>query len=431
MSTTTATVVGLGKIGLPLAVKLCDSIDLIYGLDVSALLVEQINQGNNPLRGEANLDQQLGAAVAQGKLVATTDAVQAISNSEVVLVVVPLIIDSSGQADFSSIDSAARIVGENMKAGTLVIFETTLPVGTTRTRFGPILERESGMTLERDFYLAYSPERVSSGSIFQDLSTYPKLVGGVNERSGDKATEFYGESLQFSERSDLNRQNGVWNLGTAEAAELAKLMETTYRDVNIALANQFAEHARSLGLNIYELVEAANSQPFSHIHAPGISVGGHCIPVYPHFYLMGHPTASIIAEARKVNKGVPVGVIRQLGAVLGSIAGKTIAILGLAYRGGVRESAFSGTFDLVSEIEKQGGIALVHDPLYSAEEIETYGLKPFRLGESCEVAILHTAHVEYKELAPSDFVDCALFFDGRNFAPTSIRDEMNYLLIGG
>ena len=161
----------------------------------------------------------------------------------------------------------------------MVCYETTLPIGTTRTRFAPVLEKTSGLTCGSDIFIAYSPERVFSGRIFADLRAYPKLVGGLDPISADRAVAFYERILDFDDRDDLSRQNGVWNLGKAEAAEMAKLAETTYRNVNIALANEFALHAEELELDAYSIIEASNSQPFSHIHQPGIAVDrwcGHC-----------------------------------------------------------------------------------------------------------------------------------------------------------
>jgi nucleotide sugar dehydrogenase len=161
-----------------------------------------------------------------------------------------------------------------------------------------MLAEISKLKLGLDFHLAFSPERVSSGSILQNFSRYPKLVGGIDQESESKAGAFYSSIFDFEERPELKTQNGVWMMGSSEAAELAKLAETTYRDVNIALANQFAIYAETIGVNIYSIIQACNSQPFSHIHEPGVSVGGHCIPVYPHLYLMGDPGATIVSAAR-------------------------------------------------------------------------------------------------------------------------------------
>ncbi len=180
-----------------------------------------------------------------------------------------------------------------------------MPVGITRGRWKPLLERTSGLVEGLDFHLAFSPERVLTGRIFADLRKYPKLVGGLSEEGAKRAVAFYEDVLEFDERPDLERGNGVWDLGSAEAAEMAKLAETTYRDVNIGLANQFAKFAGANGIDIYQVIEASNSQPYSHIHQPGIAVGGHCIPVYPRLYLWNDPNATIVRSARETNAGMP------------------------------------------------------------------------------------------------------------------------------
>ncbi len=203
-------------------------------------------------------------------------------------------------------------------------FETTLPVGTTRERWKPMLEEVSGLTEGQDFHLVFSPERVLTGRVFADLRKYPKLVGGLSPEGAARATAFYEAVLDFDDRPDLVRPNGVWDLGSAEAAELAKLAETTYRDVNIGLANQFARFAATHGIDVYQVIEASNSQPYSHIHQPGIAVGGHCIPVYPRLYLWNDPEATVVAAARAANAGMPDYTIGLLEGAYGDLDGARV-----------------------------------------------------------------------------------------------------------
>jgi nucleotide sugar dehydrogenase len=236
--------------------------------------------------------------------------------------------------------------------------------------------------------------------------------------------------LDFDHRPDLSRPNGVWPLGSSEAAELAKLAETTYRDVNIALANQFALHAEKIGVDIYKVIEACNSQVFSHIHQPGIAVGGHCIPVYPHLYLQGDPEATVVTASREANAMMPSRVVQRVKEELGSLDGKTIAILGLAYRGGVKEHAFSGALALIKDLRTEGAIPKVHDPLYSDEEMSALGFEPYNLGEECEAAILQTNHSEYSQLTAEDIPGAKFFVDGRNFSNPEIRKEIKTYVIG-
>ncbi len=276
-----------------------------------------------------------------------------------------------------------------------------------------MLEEASGLKAGTDFAIAFSPERISSGSVFKDFQRYPKLVGGIDESSTKAAMRFYEDVLDFDNRTDLGRPNGVWNLNTAEAAELVKLVETTYRDVNIALANEFATHSESLGLDFREIIDAANSQPYSHIHRPGIAVGGHCIPVYPHLYLAGHPEAVLPQAARTVNVDQPRRVVARMVELAGSIEGKTVAVLGASYRGGVKETAFSGVFPTVEALRAQGARAVVHDPLYTHTELKEFGFEPYQLGEPCFAAVIQTDHPEYANLTPADLPRCEVLVDGR------------------
>jgi nucleotide sugar dehydrogenase len=266
--------------------------------------------------------------------------------------------------------------------------------------------------------------------VFSDLRRYPKLVGGIDPISEKRGVAFYTEVLDFDERLDLPRPNGVWQMGSSEAAELAKLAETTYRDVNIALANQFALYSEGVGIDVYQVIEACNSQNFSHIHQPGIAVGGHCIPIYPHLYLHGDPDATVVSAARVANKGMPVHVVEKVRKELGTIEGMRIAILGLAYRGGVKEHAFSGTWDLVNEILGLGGVPVVHDPMYSSVELVELGLKVFELGEDCDAAIIQADHKEYLALSKNDIPTAKYLVDGRNISSTTLRNEVETYVIG-
>jgi nucleotide sugar dehydrogenase len=332
----------------------------------------------------------------------------------VVVIVVPLVIGADRRPDYRALDAAVDAVGAGLRLGSLVIVETTLPVHTTRLRITPRLAAASRLRPGVDFGVCHSPERVSSGSVFADLARYPKLVGGIDRSSGERAEEFYAASLQFVERTDLPRPNGVWDLGSAEAAELAKLAETTYRDVNIALANEFACFAHDAGLDLLAVIEAANSQPYSHLHRPGIAVGGHCIPVYPWLYAAGDPAARLPLLAREINDGMPAKAVEMLAALAGGLRGRRVAVLGLAYRGGVKETAFTGALPVVRALRGHGAVPLVHDPLYGDAELSELGLEPYHLGEACDAAIVQADHPQYAEIGPADLPGVAALLDGRS-----------------
>ena len=303
-------------------------------------------------------------------------------------------------------------------------------MGTTRTRFAPALEKISGLVAGKDFHLVFSPERVLTGRVFADLRKYPKLVGGINDASTRAGVTFYEQVLDFDDRPDLTEKNGVWDLGTSEASEMAKLAETTYRDVNIALANQFAIFAEGANIDIAKVIAASNSQPFSHIHQPGIAVGGHCIPIYPRFYLWNDPEATVVRAARQANADMPAHAVSLLGEELGSLAGKKVAVLGISYRGGVKESAFSGVFPTVSALKTAGAEVVVHDPMYSDEEIARLGFTPYALGGVIDGLIIQADHKEYKSLGAKDFPGLAAVVDGRRSLDRAAFAGIAFRVIG-
>ncbi|MEV4666874.1 nucleotide sugar dehydrogenase [Microbacterium sp. LWO12-1.2] len=407
-------VVALGKIGLPLALQFAGQGHEVIGVDVNAGLVDLVNRGVEPFPGEAELQERLTAETVAGRLRATTDYAEAIPSADAVVVVVPLFVnEETAEPEYGWMDQATASLAAHLTPGTLVSYETTLPVGVTRGRWKPMIERISGLTEGEDFHVVFSPERVFSGRIFADLRKYPKLIGGLSAEGARRATEFYEAVLEFDERPDLSRANGVWDLGSAEAAEMAKLAETTYRDVNIGLANQFALFAGANGIDVYQVIEACNSQVFSHIHRPGIAVGGHCIPVYPKLYLSTDPDANIVRTAREFNESMPERLVAQAAGMLGDLSGLQAVVLGAAYRGGVKETAFSGVFPTVAALEQRGAVVRVHDPLYTDQELQSLGFVPYSLGEDVDIAIVQTDHAGYRELAPAQLPGIRLLVDGR------------------
>ncbi|MBH0116129.1 nucleotide sugar dehydrogenase [Salinibacterium sp. NG253] len=423
-------VVALGKIGLPLAVQFASKGHEVVGVDINASFVDLINKGIEPFPGEAHLQERLSELVPSGKLRATTDYADAIPGADAVVLVVPLFVDNDANPDFGWMDVATRSLGEHLTPGTLVSYETTLPVGTTRTRWKPLLEEVSGLTEGTDFHLVFSPERVLTGRVFEDLRKYPKLIGGLSDEGAARATDFYNAVLDFDERPDLKRPNGVWDLGSAEASELAKLAETTYRDVNIGLANQFARFADKTGIDIYQVIEATNSQPFSHIHQPGIAVGGHCIPVYPRLYLWNDPDATVVRAAREANAGMPEYAVGMLEGAHGDLSGQRVAVLGAAYRGGVKETAFSGVFPTVAALEARGAIVSVQDPLYTDDELAALGFTPYHWGESLDAVVVQADHAEYRTVTPEQLPGIRTFIDGRRVSSATQWPEATYRVIG-
>jgi UDP-N-acetyl-D-glucosamine dehydrogenase len=373
-----AVVVALGKIGLPLAVQIANAGNEVVGCDIDERVVELVRAGKVPFPNEPGIEEALPIEV-------TTDTAAAVAGADLVVLVPPLLVDDQGVPDWRAFDSAVADVARGVRAGTTVVIETTVPVGTTRNRVAP--------RMPAGVHVAFSPERVSSGRVLRDLAVYPKLVGGLDAAGEARAVELYRQFITEAE---------VWPMGSAEAAELTKLAETTYRDVNIAFANELARHADDLGLNVQRIIDAANSQPYSHIHRPGVAVGGHCIPVYPRFYLSGATAARLPALAREVNEAMPQYAVELLADMLGGLDGTRVLILGVAYRGGVKETAFSGAFPLRDALLGRGAQVVAADPLYDDAELRALGFEPWD-GEPVEGVVVQADHAQYATLEiPAD-----------------------------
>ena len=408
-------VVGMGKIGLPLAVQFARKGADVIGVDISKQTIETINSGTPPFPEEDKLDLYLRDVVNEGKLVATDDLGNSVRNADVIVVVIPLFVDENASPDFKGMDSVTSIIGKNVKKGALICYETTLPIGTTRNRFAKQIVLDSGYEVGSDVHIVFSPERVLTGRVFSDLRRYPKIVGGVTSSCTLHGKKFYESVLDFDKREDLTKGNGVWELENSESAEFVKIAETTYRDVNIGLANEFANFAHKINVDIYKVIESANSQPYSHLHKPGISVGGHCIPIYPQFYMWSDNQAKIVSSARMTNSAMPLNSISNLEKKLGGLGGLKVLILGVSYRPHVKETAFSGALELKRLLLERSVSVYASDPLYSNSEIGELGFQPWSLGDPVDVVILHTDHEVFRELDPSYFKGLKAFVDGRNF----------------
>ena len=402
----TVAVVGAGKMGLPLAAQFAGHGWQVVAVDVQEAVVAAINEGRSHLGEEPGVAELVAGAHRDGLLRATTDGEAAAREADVVVLIVPVMLDDAHQPDYRYMDAAVASIAGGVHPGSLVVFETTLPVGDTRSRYVPRLETASGLEADRDFFVAFSPERLFSGAVLRNLASYPKLVGGVGPASTARAAAFYDAVLDAE----------IVAMSSAEAAEFSKLADTTYRDVNIALANEFAAYADRVGVDIREVIDAANSQPYSHIHQPGLGVGGHCIPVYPHFLLSRAPELTLVARSREVNDGqvhVAVGAVRE---ALGDLDGAPVLVLGITYRHGVKELAYSRAIPLITAFRAAGARVLAHDPLLNDDEIRTLGAEPWTWGSRSDARaiVTQTGDSRWRELDPSWFPDLAILVDGRN-----------------
>ena len=413
-------VVGIGRIGLPLAVTIASRGHRVTGCDIDAAHVERVNRAENPLPDEAGLGELLSRTIADRSFRATTDTAAGVADADVVLFAVRVDVDADGRADLSHLLAAVDTAAPALRPGALCIFDTTLPVGTTRRILAPRLEA-GGRRLGQDLHVAFSPERLLMGRVIEDLTKYPKVVGGVDPEGGRLAAEFYRQTFGGE----------VLLLSSAEAAELSKLAEGAYRDLNIALANELAMVADVHGLDIAEVIRAANSQPYSHIHVPGTGVGGHCIPVYPRFLMQGEGPSALSALGRAVNDAMPGYVVRRLAALLGGLEGRRVLVLGLTFRPDVAVTFHTNAVDLRRELEALGAAVEGHDPLLSPEGIASLGFRraaePLR---GYDAAIVHSYHrayagLEWAQVAP-------VIVDARNALDRSAIEAagVRYLGVG-
>src|SRR5579859_2841612 len=436
VSHSTIAVVGLGKIGLPLAVQYASHGRTVIRCDINPLVVERVNAGQSHINEEAELIAGVADAVHKGLLSATVNVTEAVRQAGVVVVIVPVIINAQHEVNFGAIDAATSAIGAGLHPDTLVIYETTLPIGTTAKRFGQSLERTAKLKAGQDFLLAYSPERVKSGHIFRDLHTYPKVVGGIDERSVDAAVAFYKSVLDAE----------VITMASTDEAEFVKLIETAYRDVNIALANELACFADFRGLNVAGAIAAANTQPESHIHTPGVGVGGHCIPVYPYFLFSGleeagqrtHdsrlPMLILPRYARRINDSMAEYAVHRIEGEIGPLAQQSVLILGAAYRGNVRETAFTSAGLLRDALLEHGARVYVDDPLFSDEELRALGYAPLAIGleDKIQAIILQADHKAYQWFDFSRFKGCQVVLDGRCALRREMIESLNmrYITVG-
>ena len=418
-----AVVVGAGKMGLPLAVQFARHGWDVTAVDVNPDVVAAVNAGRSPVTKEPGLTEGVAEVHAAGRLRATTDAAEAVRQADVAVLIVPVTLDDAHQPDYRYMDSAVESISGGVHPGLTVIFETTLPVGDTRGRNRPRLEAAGGLLGDEDLFVAFSPERLYSGAVFANLATYPKLVGGIGPESTRRAAVFYDSVLD----AEIVAMSG------AEAAEFSKLADTTYRDVNIALANEFARFADRAGVDVQEVIAAANSQPYSHIHQPGIGVGGHCIPVYPHLLLSRAPDLEVVATARRTNDGQLGAVIKTLESQLGGLDDAPILVLGLTYRENVKELAYSRALPLIDRLSFHGAEVWAYDPLLSNEEIEHNCATPYTWGQPApfRAIVTQTGDRLWQSLDFALFPKLEILFDGRNsLRDVELPEKVRYFGIG-
>ncbi len=359
---------GMGYVGRALTAAFLRRGLRVIGVDIDRSKLNDIREGRVKFF-EAEVREAIAEGLKTGALKLTSDAVEASRQSRVKVVTVPIHFDWSHRiVRFDAFIDAVTSVGEGLSAGDLVVIESSAPPGTTERVARPVLESISGLRAEEDFLLAYSPERVYVGRALRDIEeNYPKIVAGVGPHSLDAVARLYS----------LVARKGVVRLSSTTAAEFEKLAEGVYRDVVIALSNELALAAQALGVNYYEVMETANTQPYCHLLLPGPGVGGPCIPSYPYFLVSGAMKVGVSMEltrlARIINESMP-SIVADLAHRLVVKHGLKprdvrVAVLGDAFRGDIDDPRLSPTHGVVSALLSKGyRDIIVHDPLVAKDD---------------------------------------------------------------
>jgi len=377
------TVVGQGYVGLPLANAAAISGYTVFGLDNNHEKIRTLSSGKSII--EDLSDQTIQQNLESRHYIPTTNSA-VIKESDVVLICVPTPLSGDHKPDPTALIGATVTVGKNLKAGVLVIVESTIEPGTCRNIILPILIKESGLT-ESDFELAYSPERIDPTNKTWQITNTPKLVAGFTESAANKAKEFYGKFI-----------DSITLCSSLEIAETAKLLENSYRLINISFINELAIYCQKIGISIVEVVNAAATKPYGFMpFFPSIGAGGHCIPVDP-IYLANAARAAgtpirFIGLADEINLAMPSYFVERAEQIIGDSQGKKILIIGLSYKPNVADVRESPVISLINRLTEKGAQVSWHDDLVK----EWNGKKSVALSDEYDLAILATPH-DYLDL---------------------------------
>ncbi|GAB4477441.1 MAG: nucleotide sugar dehydrogenase [Anaerolineales bacterium] len=381
-------VLGLGYIGLPTASTFATHGVQVVGVDVNPQVVHTLRNGGLHIQ-EPGLRTLVQAALRSGNLVIQEQP----SEAEAFIIAVPTPFRENKLADLRAVEAAAQAIVPFLRKGNLVVLESTSPPLTTVGKVAPLLET-SGLKSGEDFYLAYVPERVLPGSILRELIENDRVIGGINRPSAEAARDLYNLFVR-----------GEILLTDATTAEMVKLMENTYRDVNIAVANEFARLAERFGINVWEAIELANRHPRVNILRPGPGVGGHCISVDPWFLVEAAPDlAHLIRTARQVNDGQPQHVVELVQQAFGELSGLRIAALGLAYKADVDDLRESPAIEICHLLQQAGADVVAFEPYRQESQVEEVplGTDLSQVLQGADLLAVLVAHRPFRNLSAAN-----------------------------
>lgn len=373
-------ILGLGYIGLPTACLFANAGHKIVGVDTNQEIIAYLNQGRLPLR-ERGLEELFERARPNMRFQAEVE------EADVFLIAVPTSLEKSVKvADLRYVRSAAEMIYPHLNKGNLVILESTVPPGTSERLVIPLLER-SGLKAG-EFYFAHCPERAIPGNTIYEMIHNDRIIGGFDKKSGELARDLYSSFVK-----------GNIYLTDLRTAEFVKLMENTYRDVNIALASEFAQMADEIGVDVWEAIELANKHPRVNILKPGPGVGGHCIAIDPWFLTMNSTKSRLISLAREINDSMPNYVLQIVRGLIKDVKQPTITVLGVAYKGDVDDTRETPALKFIKLAENEGYTVKVYDPLVKKFEYEILSLEEAVKDSDCLVII--TDHSQFRTIDPT------------------------------
>lgn len=386
-------VIGLGYVGLPLAVEMGKVGFEVIGVDTSARKVDLVSSGKSDVQGISEFE--VAGLKAVGKLSAT-QSYESIEQADVVVVCVPTPLDKTRDPDVSFILGAFGEIKSRLHKDQLIILESTTYPGTTHELVLPLLA-ESGLNVGQDFYLAFSPERVDPGNQIYTITNTPKVVGGITPACTEMASHFYRQLI-----------SDVVPVSSTQTAEMAKLLENTFRSVNIGLVNEVALMCDRLGVDVWEVIDAAATKPFGFMpFYPGPGLGGHCIPIDPHYLAWKLKTlnfnARFIELASEVTRSMPAHVVSKVVDVLNdferSLKGASVLVLGVTYKPNVGDVRESPALDIIEMLQEKGAKTQYHDPFVPHIQVDSIDLVCVDLDEKClkqaDCVVITTNHSAY------------------------------------
>jgi nucleotide sugar dehydrogenase len=391
-------VLGLGRIGLPTAAVFADAGAKVFGVDINSSVVDLVNSGRSKFVDEPKLDEIIARVVSNGRLKATTDASLSVSFADFSIICVPTPVDSTKTPDYSSVLATARTVGRLLKRGSILIVESTVGPGFVEETLKPELESASGYRAGIDFGLASCPERSDPGNIVENMKTVPRIVGAIDDKCAEVVCELYRAVLGVK----------VVKVTNPKTANAVKLTENLFRDVNIALANEFALLFEKLGIDTIEVINACATKYNFMPHYPGAGVGGPCLPSNSYYLIVEGLKAGnipyLIRLAREINDRMPDHVVElvseSLNEVGKTIRGSKIAVLGVSYKPGIKDVQLSPMERVCKKLAEMGGSVAIYDPMFIGEEVFGFKVKEkleFALG-GADCVLVGTAHREFREL---------------------------------